>query len=227
MIGDDLTGLLGPGDGPEFGFRQGTVVSFNIIGGQNEIDVGGTVLTDLPFLNPGGYTILQPGDVVVLVRMRSSWAILGRVTTPGGTKAIGRYTELSQAGWVDGASNYSLTTSFATKATLNFTIPAWAEVAIVTASLMLLARNSTGATDFVNGRILMPDGASTSWPSASVPTLTFGQLTVTKHYQQVVAGPGTYTILGQAAASGANWAANASNIVTLQATVAFNSGDGS
>ncbi len=226
MIGDDLTGLLLPPDGPEFGFRQGTILTFDIVSGANTIDVAGATLTNVPFLNPGGYTILLPGDVVVLLRMRSSWAILGRITAPGGTRAIGRYTELSSSYSVDGASNYSLTTTPATKATLSIPVPVWCEVATVTASLMLMARNSTATTDFLVGKILMPDGASTTWLSGSVPTVSYGSVTVTKHHQLAVTPGGTLTILGQAAASVASWGANANNVVTLQATVAFNSNDG-
>lgn len=227
MIGDDLTGLLGPGDGPEFGFRQGVVLSFNIIGGQNEIDVAGTVLTDIPFLNPGGYTILQPGDVVVLFRMRSSWAILGRVTTPGGTRAIGRYTEISSA--YEGAlvSNFSLTTSLDTKTTLDITVPVWAEVATVTATLLAQARNSTASTGILAGNITLPDGAFTTWRSGHAPTLTIASQTVTKHWQGLVTPGGTLTILGRLASVGAAWAANATdNLALLAATVAWNSNDG-
>lgn len=226
MIGDELAGLLGPGEDPEFGFRQGVVVSFGLFDGTNQIDVGGTVLTDVPFLSPGSFVTLFPGEVVVLLRMKSSWAILGRVVVPGGTKAIGRYTELSATYSTTTATNFSLTTSYVTKTQLDITVPVWAETAAITCSLHLIAKNTTASTDFLNGKIIDPAGGSVTWPSASVPTLAYGQLTLVHHPNVVVTPGGTLTLLGQAKSTGGAWTADASNTAYIQATVAWNAGNG-
>lgn len=224
MIGDDLSGLFpGRGDDP-FGFRQGVVLTFGLLDGTNTIDVGGTVLTNVPFLNPGGYTILAAGDVVVLIRMRSSWAILGRVTVPGGTRAIGRYTELSGTYSAPFASGFALTTSFVTAANLAITVPQWAEVATITATLMALALNTAAVDHFLYGQILV-GGGSAAFPSATAPPSKWAQVTVLYHTQVAVVGGSTLSLQGQVRASAA-WAANASNQAFLQATIAWNSNDG-
>lgn len=226
MIGDDIAGLLGKGGGGDYGFRQGTVLTYNVLSGSNTISVAGTVLTDVPFLNPGGYTIYQPGDVVILIRMRSSWAILGRVTIPTGTKAIGRYTELSAAYSSGGSTNYSLTTGVVTKDTLTIPVPSWAEVATVSATALVFAKNSTGATDFLNCQLSI-GGFAVTWTSASVPTLAWASMTVTSHEDLLVTPGGTLTITAGLFATGAAWAANALNSVSLEAAVAWTSANGS
>lgn len=222
---DDLTSLFGRDD-PESGFRQGTIISFNVLSGLGDVRVGGATLTDVPFLTQAGQVSYLPGDAVLLIRFRSSWAILGRYVSPGGIAAIGRYFELTGVYSTPTVSNYSLTTTFVTQATMTIGVPPWAEVATVTASLMLLARNSTASTDFLQGRILPPSGGATSWISAAVPTLQFGSLTVVGSHQMLVTPGGSLVIGGQVSTSGGSWAANVSNAAYLQATVAWNSNDG-
>lgn len=81
MSAADLVPLLLAADaGGEIGFRQGTVVAWDSTSGANTINVGGTDLTNLPVLAASAIT-LAPGDVVGVLRTRSSWMILGAITT--------------------------------------------------------------------------------------------------------------------------------------------------
>lgn len=225
-MNDDLTALLVPPPGPAVGFRQGLVLSFNLFSGANQISVGDAVLTDVPFLNAGTFSPIQAGDVVVLIRMRSSWAILGRVVVPGGVKAIGRYTEVSGIASSGTQGNFGISTTPTVQASVTVPVPVWAEVATVSATLMLLVRNSTAAADFLNGRINTPGGTFTGWTSGTVDAGEWGSLTVGAHHQLLVTPGGTMTVDGYAWTTTASWATNASNSACLQLTVNWNSNDG-
>lgn len=226
MIGDDLTGLLRPADAPQFGFRQGVVLAFDLFSGANQITVAGTVLSDVPFLNDAGFTPLAAGDVVVLIRMRSSWAILGRIVVPGAHKAIGRFTEVTGAAAGATAAGYALTTTYLTRATLAVPVPVWAEVVTVTATLMSQARNSTGATDHLQGKIVFPDGQAINWTAPSTAPGLLASHTVVAHHQMFVTPGGVLNLEGQVRSITAGWAASADNGSFLQATLTWNSNDG-
>lgn len=64
-------------------YRTGTVVSWNAATAESEVLVDGAVFTDLPVLNTSEALLLRPGDVVGIVDVGTSWAILGRFTIPG------------------------------------------------------------------------------------------------------------------------------------------------
>lgn len=212
-------------DEPDWGFRQGTIVSFDLFVGTSTVRVGGALLTDVPFLAQSGQVYYEPGDAVLLVRFRSSWAIVGRYVTPGGTAAIGRYTEFTGAYEATPVLGWSLTTSYVTKISLPITVPIWAQVATVTATLMAVGRNSTGADDFLNGRVQL-NGATFGGSAGPAVTAKWGSVTVGSHGQILVTPGGTLTVTGQLGSSGASWAANASNSAYLAATVAWNSNTG-
>lgn len=223
MIGDDLVPFFHT-DKPDWGFRQGEVVSFDAEVGTSSVRVGGSVLTDVPFLSQAGQVIYLPGDAVLLVRFKSSWAIVGRYVTPeaGWSAAIGRYTEITGAYEATPQLGWSLSTSYVTKTSVGIFVPNWAQVATGTASLMAVGRNSTGADDFLNGRIQVN---GTTWGGTSGPAVTgkWAGMTAMSHFQLLVTPGGTLTIDGQLAASGAAWAAHASNSAVVAATVTFNS----
>lgn len=80
---NDLVPLLFPPPSDQLGFRQGTVVSFDLDNGTNTIDVGGAQLTNVPLLNVTDSVSLEPGTVVALLTWKSSWWIIGRVIIPG------------------------------------------------------------------------------------------------------------------------------------------------
>jgi hypothetical protein len=73
-------------------FRQGVVVTWDISTGENTVNVGGTVLSNLPVLTTGEVTSLAAGDVVGLLRSGTQYFVLGRIDlaeTAGGSINIG------------------------------------------------------------------------------------------------------------------------------------------
>ena len=127
---ETIAPLIVPPGEPDIGFRQGIVRAWDEKTGTNEIEVGGARLTNLPCLNIGEFVILQPGDVVGLLRFKTSYFILGRITPPLGpdnnrasigAAAVGDYTRGFNI------SNVPYTTVFQR----TVTIPAWADRAIV------------------------------------------------------------------------------------------------
>lgn len=92
----DITDLFGgppPGPGQNINYRQGIILTFDQATLSNTVNVGGTVLTDLPILGVGEATLLVPGSVVGIINVSAtggaaSWAILGRLVTPGTAAAV-------------------------------------------------------------------------------------------------------------------------------------------
>lgn len=79
---NDLAPLLRHAGTPELGYRQGTVVAWDASAGTNQVNVGGTVLDNLPILGGLEATTIRPGDVVGLSRVRSQYFVLGRIAAP-------------------------------------------------------------------------------------------------------------------------------------------------
>jgi hypothetical protein len=73
-------------------YRQGVIVEFDPLTGANKINVGGTVLEDLPILNTTEALLLTPGAVVGIMVVGSTWAILGRLAIPGTPDAASALT---------------------------------------------------------------------------------------------------------------------------------------
>ena len=81
MRGDDLLPLLVPGRrGQALEVHKGVLDAYDSGTGENTVSVAGGTLENLPRLDTG--VTLTAGDVVVLIRLRSSWAILGRIVAP-------------------------------------------------------------------------------------------------------------------------------------------------
>lgn len=156
MIGDDLTGLLGRPPAPDSGFRQGTVLTFDPESGANTISVAGGLLTDVPVLNIGDLVRIAPGDVVVLLRLRSSWAILGRILPVGSGELLVGQTDMETDSAF--ASNFAITNAFVTRCSSVFTVPDWANSVLVAATLTIGVNNSGTAQSFAP-QILI-DGAT-------------------------------------------------------------------
>lgn len=224
---DDLAPVLAElrSGGDAFGFRQGTVVTWNLITGSGSIDVGGAILNDIPFLNTGNIVYLLPGDKVILLRQGISWFILGRVTSPGLTHGVGRNTQIHLTG-NDTQTNYAPTTTLTTRSVCTVSVPSWARVATVNATCQVQALNSTAATDFLRAGLVMPDTAQSSMSSPSCPASAWAVATHTLSRQVAVTPGGTLTVLGQVASTAAAWAANASNMCYVDLYVNFNSFEG-
>jgi hypothetical protein len=65
-------------------FRQGTVVTWKQATGANTVNIGGTIMTNLPVLTTSEVTSMAAGDVVVIMYALNQYFILGRVDSVGG-----------------------------------------------------------------------------------------------------------------------------------------------
>lgn len=216
MIGDDLTGLFGKASAPDSGFRQGTVQAFDPESGQNTIAVAGGILTDVPVLNIGDLVLIVPGDVVVLLRLRSSWAILGRILPVGsGDLLLGTTSVETDA---DFDSNFAITTSFVTRVSSTFTVPQWANSVAVFATLSVSC-NNTGVAQSFNPQVLVDGATSGSLPMHAEVGLT---RSATISYSRANDGPGsTVLVEGQVRSAASTIPAHASNAAVLSAMAIF------
>jgi len=76
------------GNGKGVTFRQGVIVSWDSQTAENIVNVGGSLLVNLPVLNTSEAAILTEGDVVGILVSGSTWGILGRFTIPGSDQAV-------------------------------------------------------------------------------------------------------------------------------------------
>jgi hypothetical protein len=117
---DEFAGLFGPpppGPALPIAYRQGLVVSFDAATLENQVLIGGSILTDLPLLGVGEATLLVPGaSVGVLViggTGAKTYAIIGRIVRPNtadATAAIGLLNSLVYAATVNTQESRSSTT---------------------------------------------------------------------------------------------------------------------
>jgi hypothetical protein len=96
----DLFGPPPPGPAQTMMFRQGVVLTFDPATLSNTVAVGGAVLSNLPLLGVGEATLLTVGSVVGIVSITApgggtTWAILGRLVTPGSAQATDAVSLLS------------------------------------------------------------------------------------------------------------------------------------
>lgn len=175
---DDISGLFGKGP-DNTPFRQGRLLTFNPATGANTILCQGSVLTNLALLIEGGAFNLQGddvlgagnGNVIIMMKMRSSWAILGRVLTLGDPNIINS-GDISQAGHVSIA--FATTTSLAAVISLGATVPAWANKAVIFSTFTATFQTPIGVATQANISLQHNVGATavtaTSQVSTSIPT---------------------------------------------------------
>lgn len=226
---DDLTGLFTSDDrDTDTPFRQGTIVTFNTLTGANTINVAGAVLTNVPLLNIGDTINLLPGDVVVLMKMKSAWAILGRVIIPGGASINASAISFASAfGSASGTGTGNVTATHVVKTSTTIAVPAWANTVAITAALTGQAIQTNNVADFLNSTVefFIPSGGTVTgqanfaeanglnlWASVSNTfSTTFSGIT-----------PGdTITIRAYFWVIGADWVAANSNSYGINALAAF------
>lgn len=143
---DDLAPLMSLGDqASDVGFRQGTVLEWDEQTGTNMVDVGGVQLSDLPALNIGDFVHLAEGDVVGLLRFKSTYFILGRVILPSAVDSARRTFAFDNE--ANQENNFALTTTPTNRATTIVTVPDWADHALVTVGVNCQAVKPAG-TDY-------------------------------------------------------------------------------
>jgi hypothetical protein len=72
----DLTPLLQE-PASTLGYRQGTVLEWNLATGANRISVGGGTLDNLPVITDSHSVGIQAGDSVAIIKFNDSYAVLG------------------------------------------------------------------------------------------------------------------------------------------------------
>lgn len=213
----DLAGLFARTDQP-YEFRQGTVTAWDTDTGQNTIAVAGGVLTDLPVLESSGVVNLSAGDVVQLIRSRSSWAILGRVHAVGSGDFAAASVAFDQ--------DFATADTFATGAgvlvepvSFALQVPGWANEALVTATACASCLNSTASTRGMYAGVTI-DGVGGGFGSAtSIPAGLQGTSSATR--SRLISGPSVNIIIGGEIFTSAAFASSAANQIALTATAIF------
>jgi hypothetical protein len=70
-------------------FRQGEILTYNIVTGANTVKVLGTTMTNLPILTTGEVTSLAAGDVVGILKAGTQYWIIGRIDSSDESLNIG------------------------------------------------------------------------------------------------------------------------------------------
>jgi hypothetical protein len=79
---DDLAPLIAPVRQAEISIVQGYLTAWNGTTHANTVEVGGATLIDLPLVHLGDPTALAASTVVLLLRVRNTYYLLGKVTYP-------------------------------------------------------------------------------------------------------------------------------------------------
>lgn len=201
---DDITGLLQKGPDPT-SFRQGRLLTFSATTGANTVLVQGGTLTNLPLLIEGGAFNLQGddalgagnGNVVILMRMRSSWAILGRVLTQGDPNIINS-ADITQ-GLRLSTTNFPIPTVTAAPITITSLVPSWANKAVVQSGWTTSAFSSV-ATQYQSEILTLGSspafGVSSTFPVSNIAAGTVVTQTVVDSVPVAVNPGSTLTIQG-------------------------------
>lgn len=147
--------------------------------------VNGGLLTDLPLLNIGDTVNLAVGDVVVLMKMKSAWAIMGRIVVPGGaalnSSASVSFADLKTTGII------ALTTSVVSYAPVTLAVPAWANrVALTATSTGLMTNGSPTARRYisvsvkVDGVSNIGGGFNTTWIAGAEDSYAMQTISIAK-----------------------------------------------
>lgn len=148
---DNLAELLVQAGSPDIGFHQGVVVEWDESTGTNTINIAGVHLTNLPALNIGEFVILQPDDVVGLLRFKHTYFILGRIVLPAGPDrnraSFDFESEESEQ------NDFEINTARTAKATATFTPPTWADEVLVQVAANAIAWNNRAVQDYMGLRL--------------------------------------------------------------------------
>lgn len=216
---DDITNLFHSKEEAE-PYRQGEILTYNIATGENTVRVGLAVLTNLPLLNIGDTINLQGGDAVVLLKFRSSWAILGRVLVPGSSAVQSAAVEFKTMS--ASATNFTVPVSTpATRCTGSVIVPDWANQCSCVIVGMLGAFNPTGSSDILNAYIEIQPGLFGSVPYMNVVPGTFASVTPSIAATFNVTPGATLNPILLASTSGGTWAADANNRASMSGTFIF------
>ncbi|MBF8189128.1 hypothetical protein ITP53_26030 [Nonomuraea sp. K274] len=145
---DDLAPLFkAVGDKADIGFHQGRVMAWNQATSMNTISMAGGVLTDVPVLNGTEPLLLKEGDVVGMLRFKTSYFVLGRIVIPGQSE-VGTLPGVNQGVGITEIM-FDLRIDPAPVATAVFQVPVWANQALVMCTANATIFNSSTDHRFV------------------------------------------------------------------------------
>lgn len=147
MKSDDLAPLFAGQDKPDVGFHQGRVMSWNLGSSENTISMAGAVLSNVPVLNGTEPLLLKEGDVVGMLRFKTSYFVLGRIIVPGQTE-LGSLPGLQQ-GVGATETSFSLSSDSVNVASAVFQVPEWANQALVMCNAHATVNNVEATPRFV------------------------------------------------------------------------------
>lgn len=145
MRSNDLIPYLNkPATGSPITMRQGVVVSWNSATAENQILVGGSLMTNLKILNTSEAALLAPGNVVAILVSGGTWGILGRFTEPGSPEAVSALSSLKTQSASELTLDNITSTSFAAAPTPGPSVQI--QVGATGRLLVLLTAEFTGQT---------------------------------------------------------------------------------
>lgn len=105
---DDLTGIftqLANTTGGDLGFRAGRVTAWDPVTGANTIVVAGTALSNVPFLSSVGSFVVDVGDVVGLLKVKSQFFVLGVISVAPPNATQQQISQLAESTSADFAND--------------------------------------------------------------------------------------------------------------------------
>lgn len=233
---DDLSPLLQKQqeDAP---FRQGYMLYYDASTGQNQVEVNGAVLQDLPLLNIGDTINLVGentagsgnGSVVILMKMKSSWAIMGRVVIPGnaplapGAVLTDFDSQDTRLWYPSGGLDQDVTPTFELFVyTKQFVLPDWANAVSVAGYAAVFAGNTTGGTDSLAVDVRAVGASVATTGIARVPASEYGQAVTYNVAVSTGLSPGFSFQIGCYARTGSGtWTDNTGNFALVRAQVLY------
>lgn len=219
MRSDDLASLLRHADG-DIAFHQGRILSWDPNTGENSVRVRGTPLQNLPILNTGEAIALREGHVVGVLRVKSSYFILGRVTVPG-TPEFASASVGFEGDWGTAVEFDVPTTGL--QIVIDIPVPPWADEALVFVAANTTVVNTAGnPRDFIFFEALLDDSPGRpAYPE--IPFNAFGFAAASAQRVINVSGRSLFSVGARWRSWNTTWPAHGSNIVNFDATATFRS----
>lgn len=218
---DDISGRLQtPADGG-FGFRQGVLVAYDAATGSNSVNLAGGILTDLPILIDSDGVNLVPGDAIVLLKLKSSLAIMGRVVTPGSGQVNRAANKFEVFDAVVSAGGFAVSTTPTTQQSVTLRPPAWATHAEVMCNVHGIARNTSASTGFISLNAQSPVLGTSAGFFAFAPANEYIGLTLCASLRFSFAANQVPFLVSAQIASNTAFTADANNAVYLSGVVTW------
>ncbi len=137
--------------------------------------MGGAELVNVPILNTAEAVSLTAGHMVALLRFKSSYFILGRVTLPGSDQFAAAAVHFATDGVLE--TGFALGAAWAVKGSTELAGPAWATEALVYTTVALSALVPAGTGKRIIGVRPVHDGDDGPYSQHSIPQGDYGSVT--------------------------------------------------